>query len=606
MEDAQGRARAAAAFDLSAEERGDPRPGVRFVAVRSTADPSLALRFHPRLTVVTGFGDRGPRLVAEALRLARGGDTSGIAELDGALVPLARLPAAVAAAPPRIVGAAELRAAFARLTGATRDRLDDEIDAMAELVIGVEARCMEASGRIETIESGIRALEQGIAELAARRGEAGCDAGERPEGPDALEALLVAAEEAAALPKIVDPEAEQLAREWETLEASSAVRRAHSEIAAELRSCEDVTRAARERLIHLRTADREAEPAELFEAIRLRKAWTEARARTATRFAGARRREAADRARAAYDAHLRRYGVSTVEELAGSGTKRGTRDDDPEIQEAAAALAAAERRCEELRWLMRAPDDEREATRIVMRARARRILGREPGRDLAAALRAHRLDPREHVQAQIALAAALRAEQVRIDTTLEAAARDWIASLHAEQEAWERRQAELRRLDAELAHRRAELTEARSAHVDAGRELERLTAELEDLRFELRRLEARRAEHEHLDPIADLDEITPTQIPHLLHLAAGLDRPPTAHRPVVFDDPFADVHPAARRHVMSGLLSLAGRVQVVVFTDDAQTVAWARRAGDDFALVWSPATLHDERALRRPVGPTGR
>lgn len=602
MEDAQGRARATAAFDLPAEERGDPRPGVRFVAIRSTTDPSLALRFHPRLTVVSGFGHRGPRLVAEALRLARSGDTSGIAELDGALVPLARLPAAVAAAPPRTVGAAELRAAFARLTDATRERLDDEIDATAELVIGVEARNMEASSRIETIESGIREREQGIAELAARCG----DAGERPGGPDALEALLVAAEEAAALPKIVDPEAAQLTSDWETLEASSTMRRAHSEIAAELRSCEDVTRAERERLIRLRTADREAEPAELFEAIRLRKAWTEARARTATRFAGARRRDAADRARAAYEAHLRRYGVSTVKELAGRGTKRGTRDDDPEIQQAAAALAAAERRCEELRWLMRAPDDEREATRIVMRARARRILGREPSRDLAADLRAHRLDPPEHARAQIALAAALRAEQVRIDTTLEAAARDWIASHHAEREAWERRQAELRNLDAELAHRRAELTEARNTHIEACRELERLTAELEDLRFELRRLEARRAEHEHLDPIADLDEITPTQIPHLLHLAAGLDRPPNAHRPVVFDDPFADVHPAARRHVMSGLLSLAGRVQVVVFTDDAQTVAWARRAGDDFALVWSPAALHDERASRRPVGPTGR
>lgn len=601
MQDAQ-----ASAADVASRPERRPGSSLRFVALRSTADDSLALRFHPRLTVVTGFGERAPGLVADALRLARSGDASGIAELDGALVPLSRLPADIAALAPRVVGPVDLRAALARLTGATRDRLDDEIDAVGELVIEVEAACIQASGRIEAMESGIRTLEHGITELAARRETALESLGPRPEAPEVLESLLSAAEEAAALPRVTDPEAEELARSWEALEAASAIRRARSDIAADLRAREDEVRAARERLIRLRTATRSVEPAELYEATRLRKAWTEARARTATRFAGARRRTAAEQARDAYDAHLRRFGVSSVEELASIGRKP-TPDDDPEVRQAAGELAAAEQRCEELRFLLRAPDDQREATRIVMRARARRILGREPDRDLVADLRSHRLDPPEHAQAQVALAAALRALQIRVETTLEAAARDWIGAQHEQRHAWEQRQAEIRQLDAQVGQRRAELAAARHELVEAGRELERLTAELEDLRFEQRRLEQRRSEHEHVQPGVELDEVTPSQIPHLLHVAAGLDRPSRGgDRPVVVDDLFDDVQAGARRHVLSGLLSLAWRLQVVVFTDDGEVVEWARRAGDDFALVWSPAALDDERASRRSLRTAGR
>lgn len=597
MHDAQGR-RADAAVALDGEATARPSgSSLRIVALRSTTDPSLALRFHPRLTVVTGFGSRPITLISDGVRLARGGAASGIVELDGALVPISRLPADLAALSPRVVGTVELRAALEHLAGATRDRLDDELDATAELVIGVEARCIEASGRIEAIESGIRSLEQAIVELAERREETAERVDDRPEGPEAIEALLAAAEAAGRLPKMVHPEAEELAREWEAFEAASAVRRARNEIAAELRSCEDTVRDARDQLLRLRTTARQPEPSELAEAVRLRQAWTVARVRAASRFAGVRREQAVERARAAYDAHLRRFGVSNHQELTALGTRSGSGDVEEELRATSALLVAAERRCEELRWLLRAPDDEREATRIVLRARARRILGREPGRDVAAELREFRIDPPEHVQAQVALAAALRGLQIRVETTLEDAAHAWIDSRLAERGRWEERQSEVRRVDSELAHRRAELAEARRALLDAGRELERLTAELEDLRFEQRRLEARRDEHEQVRPGIELDEVTPAQIPHLLHIAAGLDPVSAAgERPVVVDDPFGDVDPRARRHVLSGLLSLAGRVQVIVLTDDAQVVEWARRAGEYFALVWSPAALDEERA----------
>src|SRR5262249_37004220 len=73
---------------------GEPARRVRFVAMRGR-EPATLLRFHPRITVLSGFGDGFATWLAGALARGPMGTPEGFAEVSGERIALSALPAEV-------------------------------------------------------------------------------------------------------------------------------------------------------------------------------------------------------------------------------------------------------------------------------------------------------------------------------------------------------------------------------------------------------------------------------------------------------------------------------------------------------------------------------
>src|SRR5690242_7177360 len=80
--------------DRVAAMEGAAVPRVRFVALRGP-EPATLLRFHPRLTVLSGFGDDVGPWLAHVLTRGPEATPDGFAEIGGTRVHLAELPATV-------------------------------------------------------------------------------------------------------------------------------------------------------------------------------------------------------------------------------------------------------------------------------------------------------------------------------------------------------------------------------------------------------------------------------------------------------------------------------------------------------------------------------
>lgn len=563
---------------------------VRFVALRG-AERARLLRFHPRLTVFAGFDDTLVDWLASAFAHGRHGAPDGFVALDGARVRLRDLPERVfAAGRCPVVAADSLEQDLGHLTGSPSDALGFELRAVVDAIATalqqsdairrrirlLDAEIAEAQARVEDLE---RVQPDAVRNLVAL---------DRTEDADQLERLLHAAVTAAQLPKEPDPDAEALAQHFDALDERARRSRRREGVEEELRKWELVTAEARARLAERRASAPRVSAGDLAEAARLH----DALYRTVDRKAAANDdvKPELQQLEAQYRALLARLGVRSYDELLLLGTGLGSASVDLAIREATNVVAAAERRCNQLRDALAAPSiDDLVAEREALLERARALLGRDPGPDPAAALRAHRVEPRRSVAAHIALANKLRDLGVDVDTTPVETARRLLADWREQEAQQQQGRTELERIGAELAEAERLARQSRAARERLQRELEAQLTQVEHLDFDRRRLEARVREATSATEATTVTTLTPAIIDRAVHdmLEQARGAATGASLPVIVDDPFVALDPELRRHALLALARRGVDRQIVLVTADAAIVGWAQRAGDNVALAWT-------------------
>lgn len=339
---------------------GAARRALRLVTARRGAPATGLVRFHPRLTILTGFGDDASRWLAELLGPGRSSDT--IVALDHKQLPVNSVPPAVVSAQEPVLTATRLQRLLA----------DRALDSQREL----RARAEELGRRIAEVQ----ALRKDLTRRRARLEEQ--LHGPASPGSDADDAALVEV--------FLDAEANALADELDSLEQELALARPRDVVRSELATWEQVAEEARVRLARCRDASPTIDPAHIAEATRLRSDWrySEQAAKSARR---RRSRREADEHRSRYEAFLARFGASSFEDLAVIGTGFGSTDADIAIREAATVVSMAEQQCAALRAELDAPGaDVLVSRKADVLARTEALLGRPPGREPGAELRSRR------------------------------------------------------------------------------------------------------------------------------------------------------------------------------------------------------------------------
>jgi hypothetical protein len=567
-----------------------PVPRTRFVALRGP-EPTTLLRFHPRLTVLSGFSDALAEWLAGAFEHGPTGTPDGFAVLDGARVPLSELPASVyLEGRCRIVRSDALAADLQHLGRGVRDEIGFEVSAVTDAIAAARRRSEAVSKRIAELDREIADAEQRLAELQsatppARRSVVTRD---RTEDVEQLEHLVQAIADAEMLPKEPDPDAEAMARAFEALNHAARRLRPRAEVEDELRKWELVTAEARARLAERRATAPRISPEDLAEASRLREAAREANDRRTL----LRRRPGEESS--AIDAQLKslleRLGARTYDDLMLMGTGLGSADADLAIREATNVVAAAERRCSDLRTELTQPDiDQLRAERAQLVEQARRLLAADPGNDPVTALREHRIEPQAVVDAEVALARRLRDLDVHVDGTMVETAQRLIGEWNAQLDEHERGIAETQRLEDEVAEAEVVVRQGRTMRARLTHEVEARRTEISDLEYDRRRLETRA-----LDTNSSVATITPAILDRVVaDLFADTE---TSALPVIVEDPFTALTPELRRRALGVLARRGGANQIVVVTADPATVQWAASVGEDVAIAW---TADDARARMR-------
>jgi hypothetical protein len=574
-----------------------PTPRVRFVALRGR-DPLTLLRFHPRITVLSGFGEGLGAWLAGAFARGAAGAPDGFAELAGQRVALSALPAGVyIAGECPLIDAATLEHDLQLIANPTAD-LGSELEAIDAAIQNAQRRQHMLAERATVLDEEIARVEHRLADLQATKAPARRNVLARDRSEDAaqLGQLLNNLAIAAALPKAEDPAAAALARAFDALDHAARRHRHRDEVEDELRKWELVTAEARSRLAERRATAPRVAPTDLAEASRLREAIREAHDRRPRMFSKR------DDDVAALDAELRslldRLGARSYEDLMLLGTGFGSADTDLAIREATNVVAAAERRCSELGAELSQPDlDEMRSERRELVERAAAILGHDPGRDPAGALREYRVEPQQYTDAHVALARKLRDLGARIDGTPEQTAQRLIQEWEATRAEHERGFADLQRLDEELAEQERVAREGRTMRARLTRELEQRATEIEDLSFDRRRLAERLQQARPLSAGAS-GTITPSTIDRAISTALHRNSVNDSPLPIVIDNPLEVLAPEFRARALDALARSAGAAQIVIITDDDAAVQWAHHAGDAVALAWTADDARGYAAAR--------
>jgi hypothetical protein len=424
---------------------------------------------------------------------------------------------------------------------------------------------------------------------------------DRTEDAAELERLVQAVVDAAALPKASDPAAEALARAFLRLDETAHGLRPAYEVEQELKKWELVTAEARGRLAERRAVAPRVAPADLAEASRLRDALNDENDRKAGKL---RRRPADDAAEleAQYKALLARLGARSYDDLLLLGTALGSANNDLAIREATNVVAAAERRCSELRAELSQPTiDELRQERAALVERARELLGRDPGRYPAPVLREYRVEPDAYVEAQEALASRLHEFGARPDDTtadgVVGAARALMDDWRAQREQQDSGVAELHRREEAREDAERVALQGRTLRARLAQEIDEQRTEIEDLEFDRDRLESRVRE---AGPVPYVATITPALVDWLVANMLGAQGVAGSTLPIIVDDPFTALGPDLRRHALAALVRRTGTSQVVLVTTDATTLEWAHDAGDDVAIAWTADEAHT-RMMRESV-----
>jgi hypothetical protein len=268
--------------------------------------------------------------------------------------------------------------------------------------------------------------------------------------------------------------------------------------------------------------------------------------------------------------------------LLGSGL--GSANVDLAIREATNVVAAAERRCADLRQVLSQPDiDEMREQRAALVEQAREILGTDPGPNPAEALRASRVEPQAYVDAQVALATRLRDHGAHVDGTMVESARRLIDQWREEQARQERGRARVARFDDDLEEAERVARQGRTMRARLAREVESRRTEIEDLEFDRKRLERANTASADVDKTTVTPAIVDRAVVDMLTAAGAA----SSVLPVIVNDPFTALEPDLRRQALIALARRGGASQIVLVTADPATVQWAVDAGDDVAIAWT-------------------
>jgi hypothetical protein len=571
--------------DLAPPTTTEPTPRVRFVALRGR-EPLTLLRFHPRITVLSGFGEGIGAWLAGAFARGPAGAPDGFAETSGERVVLSALPPVVYGGECPLIDAATIEHDLQLIANPSAE-LGYELEAIDAAIQNAQRRKQILAERVTVLDEEVARIESRLADLQATKAPARRNVLARDRSEDAaqLEQLLENLAVAAALPKAQDPAAEALARAFDALDHAARRHRNRDEIEEELRKWELVTAEARTRLAERRATAPRVAPTDLAEASRLREAIREAHDRRPRML-----RKRADDDVGALETELRdlleRLGARSYEDLMLLGTGLGSADTDLAIREATNVVAAAERRCAELRAELTQPDlDDLRSERHELIERAAAILGRDPGRRPADALREFRVEPSEYSDAQVALARKLRDLGARVEGTPEETAQRLIDEWQATRAEHERGFAELQRLDDELGEQERAAREGRTLRARLTRELERRSTEIEDLSFDRRRLAERLHQARPLSggPIG----ITPAVVDRAIATTLRRDAVGDAALPVVIDNPLEVIPAELRSRALDAIARSAGAAQIVIITEDEVAVQWAHSVGDVAAFAWT-------------------
>src|SRR4051812_45698840 len=242
-----------------------PLSRTRFVALRGP-EPTTLLRFHPRLTVLTGFSDALPQFLVDAFAHGAADAPDGFAVFDNARVPLSDLPDGVylEGRCPHVRSNA-LDADLEHLGRGARDELGSEVSAVADAIAAARRRSEAAAKRISELDEAIATAERRLADLQhatppTRRSVVTRD---RTEDVEQLEQLLEALADAESLPKEPDPDAHAMARAFDALTHAARRHRPRPEVEEELRKWELVTAEARARLAERRATAPRISPEDL-------------------------------------------------------------------------------------------------------------------------------------------------------------------------------------------------------------------------------------------------------------------------------------------------------------------------------------------------------
>jgi hypothetical protein len=576
----------------------EPR-SVRFVALRGP-EPTTLLRFHPRLTVLSGFREDLVEWLAGAFARGPALAPSGFVVLDNARIAMSELPTDVyrqGRCP--VVPATALDDDLLHRGEGSREKLGSEIDAVGAAIADAQRRTDEIVQRIAALDVEIAGAEADIARLQSPAGSQPATAAPRDRGDDAdeLQQLVDAVARAEVLEKVAHPDAEALAAALEAVDAKARRRRERADVEEDLRKWELVTAEARSRLAERRATAPRVSPADIAEATRLHEAVRQASDRRGHLLRRGNREEAAA-LEEQYEALLTRLGARSFSDLMLLGSGLGTADSDLAIREATNVVSAAERRCADLRAELAQPGiDQLREERAELLQRARHMLGGDGGANAIEALRRHRVEPQDLVDAQVALARRLRDFGAHVDGTVVDTARRLITQWREDSAQLERdrceseRRAEARE-DAERVARQGRTMRARLS-----REIETRRTEIEDLEFDRRRLEARlRNESSNPDPVA----MTPALVDRLVADVLDNDDVQRSALPVIVDDPFVALDPEHRAFALTALARRSGKRQIVLVTGDDSTVAWARNAGENVAIAWT-ADDSSARMMRQAV-----
>jgi len=567
---------------------------IRFVAVRGPA-PSTFLRFHPRVTVLGGFGDGLTAWLAQALAYGRDHAPDGFAEVDGTRVAFLDLPEGAFRGTCPVVGANALAEDLQHLRSASFGDLGPELQAIADSIGDAEHAIEALEGRIGALTAEVEAAEHQVVQLQQRQAPARRTAvtRDRSEDADQLERLLEAVVEAQALPRAAHPDAEPLARAFEALDYAVRRHRPRVDVEEELRKWELVTAEARARLAERRANAPRVSAGDLAEASRLRESL-----RDATERRGRVLRRRSDEIAALegqLQALLHRLGARSYEDLMLLGTGLGSADADLAIREATNVVAAAERRCAELRAELSEPTiEDLRAERDMLLRRAEEVLGNDPSGDPATTLRGLHIEPPALTAAIAALSEKLRSVGARGDGDVVATAQALISDWRALRIDQARGQIELRALDAQIADAELIVRRGRTLRARLTQDIDVRRTEIDDLEFDRQRIETR-LHAANAENGATVAAITPTivdrAVASMLRRADIVD----ATLPIVLEDPFAVLPVELRRGALDALArSAVNGTQFILVTGDVMAVRWAQTTRDSVAMAW---TAEDARGV---------
>jgi hypothetical protein len=528
---------------------------MRFTKLELAGEPNAELPLHRRMTVVRAEGEAERRRLAEALAGRAGGVVWAFDDEDPSEEEVPIEDFAILGLPPGVASAMLLRthdipAAVAKLL--QPESVEPDPAEMEALAAEAEA---ESKARA--------ALEARRAQLAARSAPV-AEAGTQTAVEKALTELRAAEEYAG---RAAD-DAWRIRAEWNELATALATPGPDDEALAAVEAARMALAERREELAAARLAVGHGPVSPENAAVigHLHTEVTNAQARADRPFPGSAARRRLAEAEAAEAKFLQDLGFSSYTAYL-LDTVVNPADPEPmrRLRNAERAVAEAE-----VAWQNVAPvaDElyvhqslQRQATRLHEEAAA--LLGFDPGNAVAE----HLADWPEScallTEARAELQRVLLAAGIAPDLDPTATAETWIAARQAEA-------AEQAALEAQLADIEAELAALARAAADRANEVEARRAEaVQAARNADGSLDAylcaRLAAHSHVGPIGSL--------------------------PLILEDAFADLAPAARMTSLARLAEASATIQVIYVTTDPEVLAWTTTMPSDRVDLKRPQAI---------------